>query len=671
MSTSNAPPDDVTQPGPVRAPELTGARGWLNVPGPLSLRALRGKVVLLDFWTYGCVNCMHVLPDLKKLEEKYARELVVIGIHSGKFATEKDLEQLRRIVLRYEIEHPVANDADMAIWRAYAVRAWPTRVIVDPLGYVVGTASGEGNHAGFDQAIAGVIRVFDVPPPPGSPATLAGLTSGIDRTPLPLTLERAATADMPLAFPGKIAADAASGRLFVADSGHHRVVVTDLGGDVVEVIGSGLPGVTDGPIQQARFRRPQGILVEGHTLYVADTGNHLVRQVDLEAQMVTTIAGTGQPAAPGGEAPHAIHHVARGPRAGGDAHDTALSSPWDLALRPGILIVAMAGTHQLWVIDLINQQAYPYAGSGAEGRHDGTVGDAAFAQPSGLAMAPDGTTLYVADAESSAVRAVALPPGNAVRTLAGGDLFEFGHRDARGDQARFQHPLAVAVHDGLVYVADTYNHRIRGVDPRSGQVTTIAGTGEPGLVDGPAAVARFDEPGGLAAANGVLYVADTNNHAVRRVDLATGVVSTLPLHGLAPPRAWSYLGAPPEPVGLARETHRFGLVRVGAGDEGAIEVDVALPPGIVPNPHVQHRYAVFLNEEPVGEAALGDDGPPALPLVIPFAMAAPGRVALALELDLFLCDARGAGACTLRPLRWEGVVEIAGDAAERVVALRA
>jgi hypothetical protein len=224
----------------------------------------------------------------------------------------------------------------------------------------------------------------------------------------------------------------------------------------------------------------------------------------------------------------------------------------------------------------------------------------------------------------------------------------------------------------LVYVADTYNHRIRRVDPQTGQVTTVAGTGQPGLADGPLAAARFDEPGGLAVARGVLYVADTNNHAVRAVDLARGEVRTLSLRGLAPPRAWSYLGAPPEPVGLAREVHPFGLVRVAAGDAGTIRVDVALPPGVVPNPHAQHRYAVFLNEEAVGEAALGDAGPPALPLEIPFSMTAPGRVALAIELDLFLCDARGAGACTLRPLRWEGVVEIADDPAlDPVVRLHA
>jgi DNA-binding beta-propeller fold protein YncE len=224
---------------------------------------------------------------------------------------------------------------------------------------------------------------------------------------------------------------------------------------------------------------------------------------------------------------------------GGEATEVDLSSPWDLALKPGILIVAVAGSHQIWVIDLVNGQAYPYAGSGLEARQDGTAREAAFAQPSGLAL--DGNTLYVADAESNVIRALALPPENDVTTLAGGDLFDFGDADGTGETARFQHPLGVAVEEGLVYVADTYNHRIRVLDPTTGRVGTVAGTGAPGLVDGRASRAQFFEPGGIAAAEGRLFVADTNNHAVRVITLATGEVRTLSLGGLAPPAAWSYL----------------------------------------------------------------------------------------------------------------------------------
>lgn len=475
--------EEQPQQGPIRAPALDGAVDWLNVAAPITIEQLRGKVVILDFWTYGCINCMHVLRDLKTLEQRFPDELVVVGIHSAKFANEKITANLRRILVRYEIEHPVANDANLEIWRRYGAQAWPTRVIIDPAGNLVGTAMGEGNLEGFVSAIRTVVRVFDE-------------RGEINRSPLPLQLERARHADQPLLYPGKVLADEASRRLFVADSNHNRIVVAALDGTLIETIGSGLQGDNDGIFTQARFNRPQGLALDGQHLYVADTGNNQVRVVDFEARAVHTVA-----------------------------IDTTLKSPWDLALRTGILIVAMAGTHQLWVIDLLNDQGFPYAGTGEEARRDGAINEATFAQPSGLAI--DGQTLFVADAESNTIRAVQLPPINTVTTLAGGDLFEFGDRDGRGDAVRLQHPLGLAAHDGRVFIADTYNHKIKVLDPRSGAVTTFA--------------SGFDEPGGVSMAGQALYVADTNNHAIKTVDLATGRVSTLPIQGLTPPEAWSYL----------------------------------------------------------------------------------------------------------------------------------
>lgn len=512
MSETEDPNPPVPE-GPIAAPDLDGAVAWLNVASPISMAQLRGKVVVLDFWTYGCVNCMHILRDLKTLEQRFPDELVVVGIHSPKFTNERDTENLRRILVRYEIEHPVANDAAHAIWKRYGVQAWPTRVIIDPAGNLVGTAMGEGNLEGFINAIRTVVRVFDE-------------RGELDRTPLPLTLERARHTDRPLLYPGKVLADEASGRLFVADSNHNRIVVASLDGQLLETIGSGLQGDNDGIFSQARFYRPQGMaLSTDGELYVADTENHEIRVVDFQARAVHTVAGTGKQGAWSGE--------------GGEAMRIDLNSPWDLALKPGILIIAMAGPHQLWVIDLLHDRAYPYAGTGEEARKDGPVNTATFAQPSGLAL--DGNTLYVADAEANVIRALELPPGNSVTTIAGGDLFKFGDADGKGDAVRLQHPLGVAVYAGRVFVADTYNHKIKMLDPRTGAMTTFAGTGVAGHADGPAASAQFFEPGGLSVAGNTLYIADTNNHAVRTIDLVTKQVGTLAISGLTPPTTWSYL----------------------------------------------------------------------------------------------------------------------------------
>ena len=489
---------------PVRAPELAGAVDWLNVAAPLTLQALRGKVVLLEFWTYGCINCLHQLPGLKRIAAAHAEHLVVIGIHSPKFPNERSTENLRQVLARHEITHPVANDADFLIWREYTVRAWPTLALIDPAGYLVAGASGEGHLPQFDQAIAAVTRVF---------ADRGELRGG------PLTEARPEVTTFPgaLAFPGKVAVDAARDRLYVADTRHDQILLATLSGTPVTRIGSGREGAADGIFAEACFRRPQGMAVrpdDGHLL-VADTGNHLIRGVDVDAGQVRTLAGNTDQARRGA--------------AGGGAATTSISSPWDLAHIGQLLFIAMAGVHQLWVLDVARGFMFPYAGSGHEARTDGGLDDSAFAQPSGLAWHRE--TLFVADAESNVIRSVELPPENTVRTLAGGDLFEFGDVDGIGEAARFQHPLAVAYHDGALYVSDTYNHRIKRLDIATRRVTAFAGSGKPGLRDGRSGRARFYEPGGLVVAGGRLLVADTNNHAVRAVDLKTAAVSTVIGHG--------------------------------------------------------------------------------------------------------------------------------------------
>jgi thiol-disulfide isomerase/thioredoxin len=499
----------------VAAPELDGGLGWLNAAGPLSLKKdLKGKVVLLDFWTLCCINCIHIQPDLKKLEKKYPNELVVIGVHSAKFDNEKDTRSIRKAVLRYEIMHPVVNDAEHKIWNRYDVEAWPTFILIDPEGNLVGYTSGEGNYEILDTVIGKLIDEHKK-------------KKTLDEKPIRFDLARyRETGDTPLFFPGKVLADEAGKRLFIADSTHHRVVVTDLDGRMIAVAGAGEPGFADGAFDKARFDDPQGMAVRGDTLFVADRKNHSIRELDLKAKTVKTIAGNGQQ--------EGDPNSRRLPRPVG-ARTIGLNSPWDLLLDGDRLFIAMAGHHQLWVLDLAKGEVGPFAGTGRETIGDGPAPLSSFAQPSGLAT--DGKNLYVADSEGSAVRQVPLAGGR-VETLVGaadvaGCLFNFGDKDGKGPLgAKLQHALGVAYHDGQVWIADTYNGKIRTLDPQTLEVKTVlGGEGSEGWLVGPA----FNEPAGLSFAAGKLYVADTNAHRIRVVDLRTRQVSTLRLTGVDPP----------------------------------------------------------------------------------------------------------------------------------------
>jgi thiol-disulfide isomerase/thioredoxin len=642
--------------GRVRAPELEGGRGWLNTDKPLSIAGLRGKVVLLDFWTYGCVNCMHVIPDLKRLEEKYPNELVVIGVHSAKFENEKETENIRRIVLRYGLEHPVVNDADFRIWNSYAVRAWPTQVLIDPAGYVVGQVSGEGHYEVIDGAVGELVAE-------------ARKRGTLDTRPLKLALERAKTGDLPLAFPGKVLADEKGDRLFVADSNHNRVVVARLDGTLLYTVGSGARGRRDGAFDAASFDGPQGLALDGERLYVADTRNHLLRRVDLKSRTVETAAGTGAQSRDYGVR-------------GGPALTTALSSPWDLALAGRTLYVAMAGPHQIWELDLERREVSVYAGTGREARADGKrVGEfadsdaAAFAQPSGLAVG--GPTLYVSDAESNIVRAVA---GEEVRTLAGGDLFEFGDHDGEGDDVRLQHPLGLALDAGRLFIADTYNHKLKVLDPRTRRVSTFAGTGKPGQADG--ARPEFYEPGGLSVARGKLYVADTNNHAVRVVDLATKQTTTLVLRGLKPPTSNATAEAAESGEAAPNaEQSKLPPQRLAAVGDAALVVDVALPVGYHLNPDAPNRYTVTV-EDGAQSLALADAGADPkstgrtakdlrLPLRVPLRAAATGAARLRVSLRLYYCREDNTGTCRIKTLVWLVPVELTAEpAAPREIRLQ-
>lgn len=495
---------------------------WINTSRPIRPDELRGKFVLLDFWTYCCINCMHILPELKKLEKAYPRNLVVIGVHSAKFDAEQETPNIAEAVLRYNIEHPVINDPEHILWQRFGVRSWPTIILIDPEGQAVWGKPGETSFEVVDAVLKKALPYY----------RKRGV---LDETPLRLDPAADSEVETPLRFPGKILADEPGDRLFIADSGHHRVVVTRLDGTLLEVIGSGKIGSADGDYATARFSSPQGMALDGDRLWVADTENHLIRRVDLVKKAVNTIAGTGEQLRGLGSG-----NMARR----GKPLDTPLASPWALALVGKDMYVAMAGTHQIWRMRLDGSRISPYSGNGREDIVDGPLlprksyelGYSSFAQPSGLAS--DGEWLFVADSEGSSIRAVPLDPRKKVRTLVGtanmpnARLFTFGDVDGPPSKALLQHPLGVVYHQDQLYVADTYNNKIKVLDPATGIIETFAGLGG-GDTD---SSAGFDEPAGLTAAKGKLFVADTNNHRIRVIDMGSSVtVSTLDISGLEPP----------------------------------------------------------------------------------------------------------------------------------------
>ncbi|MFC4034251.1 NHL domain-containing thioredoxin family protein [Streptomyces polygonati] len=478
----------------VRAPELIGAGGWLNTGGKqLTLADLRGSIVILDFWTFCCVNCLHVLDELRELEERHRDTVVIVGVHSPKFAHEAEHGAVVDAVERYGVRHPVVDDPELASWKQYAVRAWPTLVVVDPEGYVVAQHAGEGHaHAleklvtalEHEHAAKGTLRRGDGPYVPPEPVATD------------------------LRFPGKVLALPGSGHFLVSDSTRHALVELAADGEsVVRRIGTGERGLLDGDAATARFSEPQGLaLLPDGTVVVADTVNHALRRFDPATGEVGTVAGTGK-------------QWMQGSPASGRAREVALSSPWDVAWFEDRVWIAMAGVHQLWTYDPAGDRVEVAAGTTNEGLVDGHARDAWFAQPSGLSAA--GPRLWIADSETSALRWAERAADGAdsvdgsggtggadyvIRTAVGTGLFDFGHRDGAAGQALLQHPLGVtALPDGSVAVSDTYNNALRRYDPATGEVSTLA--------------TELREPSDATVVDGDIVVVESAAHRLTRMHL--------------------------------------------------------------------------------------------------------------------------------------------------------
>ncbi len=569
------------------------------------------------------------MAEIERLESEYADELVVVGVHSPKFSREADTGSLSQFLSRYEVDHPTVNDVAFETWTAWDVSAWPTAVLIDPTGNIVARHAGLGTAEAMGPIIDDLAGQYD---------------DGLDRTIRVFPTPVAAPPPTVLSFPEAVLADPAANRLFIADTNHHRIVVADLTtGDVETVIGTGTAGRDDGAYDDVTFDEPAGMALspDGGTLYVADRNNHLLRAVDLERATVVTVAGTGN----------------RGtlPAERGAALRTDLNTPADITSVGDVFAVSMAGFNQVWVFDPVGGTVEPVAGTGRQGVVNGATEEAELAGPAGLASV-DGR-VYLADSQSSAIRYVGIDATDAtVDLVAGSDLnlFDFGDEDGIGAAARFQRPLGIDIEDGMAWIADTYNSKIKRLNLVSGQVTTVAGS-VAGWKDGIDAL--FAEPAGIDVAAGKVYVADTGNHSIRVLDVSTAETSTFILKGierLVPDEggdefAGTLISADP--------------VVVGAGP-GRVVLDVGFPDGYKANDLAPSNF-VWTSEGGVVALAPTADGEivgPTFPIEIE-ATFAPGSGTLRADLWLVFCETTAQSICLFDRARIEVPIEVSGQGA--------
>ena len=540
----------------VRAPELVGHGGWIGTDGELSLRALRGKVVVLNFWTFACAKCIRVIDDLEELQSRFPGEVVVIGVHSPKFPFAGEHRAVARAVVRLDLTHPVLDDPNMVTWQQYGVRGWPTVVVLDPDGEMVGALSGEGKGPLLHQIVQDLVEKQRR----SAGTWLARPSVG---TAAPAALPRRVPALYPapraggLAFPTKVATDR-RGRLAIADTGHDRVLIVHLQGETTGRVTHVVTGL----------RRPRGVRLYGSDLIICDTGHDRVVAVDLAQRPGLDEAIEPDPAG--------IIHLRVLPS---ETVAVDLASPWDvIADLDGSYVVAEAAKHRLWRVPTDGSSPAVIAGDGYEGLVDGHGEVAELAQPSGLTRLPNGVAFV--DAESSALRL--LNGKGQVGTLVGVGLFDWGRRDGRRGVSRLQHPEGVvAALDGTsLYVADTFNHQLRWW--RDGKLVTVPTEG-------------LLEPSGLdVLPDGRLVVADSANHRVCFVDPASGRVQplellTLELADPAPIPQWgsSLRGMSDQPLAVPFAID-LGRLELDGGEGAPVRVQLGCEPSwlLEPGPRV-------------------------------------------------------------------------------------
>jgi DNA-binding beta-propeller fold protein YncE len=487
--------------GKPKAPEFPASLTWLNSEEKLSFEKLNGHVVLLYFWNYGSIYCLHTLPDMEYLQQKYEdKPFYVIGIHSGMFYNEQDPENVRSALARLKIDFPVVVDTKHVLRKGYGIRAWPTYVLIGSDRTGLAAIAGERRREVLERLVSGALKTEK------KSNTLAQKK---------YTIKRPALKETQLSFPTNLALDLEKRILYISDSSHHQLVEaalqSPLTAKVLNRIGSGKQDLKNGSYSSASFSYPQGIAFHKGILYVADMGNHAIRTVDLAKQSVKTRIGNGEYGEFGKP-----------------------NSPRDLVVYDKTLYITMAGSHQIWTMDVNGKEIELYVGNGYENFIDGSALGSSLAQPSGITVDSKGKRLYFTDTQSSALRYSSLEDGS-VKTLIGKGLYKYGFADGTYAEAALQLPLGICYINKKIYMADTYNHALREIDIEKGEILTLLRPRSSRdktscIIDGKdSGILSLNEPGGLLVFDNRVYIADTNNHLIRVYDLTAKKMETLKL----------------------------------------------------------------------------------------------------------------------------------------------
>jgi streptogramin lyase len=467
------------------AMELPRSLDWLNLPHPLRLSALRGRLCALAFVNAGSSWSLQRLHDLARLQARHGERLQVVAVHVPRFDHERDSARIVQRLGRHEFGFPIAHDVGWMAWQQYGIEAWPTVVLIDGNGVIRESVVGHGLFHELDAQVTRLMRELAEVPAPTDPIELRSQPHTATALRYPIGL-------------------AVSGNyLYVADSGHHRVLECDHAGRILRQFGTGRADLLDGPAETAAFRRPHGLCLQRGALYVADSGNHAIRRIDLRSGEVLTLLGSGQP---GPTSPGLV------PAPG----SVTLDHPRAMAVAGDALLIATSGDNRIWQYDLGTRSLQVAAGSGELAVNDGTGEEAAFAEP--VALAAVQQLVYVCDGAGSAIRSLNIR-NRQVATLVGQDPWNHGHADGARSEALLQDPQAIALDPDapMLWIADCGNDLLRTLRLGGGELETYP---LPRPLHGPS---------GLAVADGVVWIADTDAHAVLRLEPRAATLHHVPI----------------------------------------------------------------------------------------------------------------------------------------------